>query len=303
MNTFVSTGAPNYNPFMGPQGTDLGPQAAPGSAAGKNRNFAEMAELGGTLMHGSLAASVGLPKPGIFTQTSTTMEHLGSLGENQISADMSNFMALFQQLAQNMRGTARTQRTVDMQSQVSALQGAAAEMKSAAKSRFTASMIQSGMQIFGGLAQAGLSTGAAYKTLQGNSLTASGKAKMADARNGGEFRTSAQTESIRADGNILKTDGANAKTYGDALNGFSQAAGSLMNGAGGLVAAFYTLKADRHDAGRSELETQAKVFETGVQHSNDIMQQMMDVIRDVREKLQSMQQSGFETIRGISRNI
>ena len=51
------------------------------------------------------------------------------------------------------------------------------------------------------------------------------------------------------------------------------------------------------------LETQAKVHETGVQHANDMMQQMMDVIRDVRDKLQSIQQAAVETNRGIARNI
>ena len=35
----------------------------------------------------------------------------------------------------------------------------------------------------------------------------------------------------------------------------------------------------------------------------NMMQQMMDVIRDVRDKLGAMEQSRAETIRGIARNI
>ena len=34
-----------------------------------------------------------------------------------------------------------------------------------------------------------------------------------------------------------------------------------------------------------------------------MMQQMMDVIRDVREKIKDIQQSNVETTRGIARNI
>ena len=45
------------------------------------------------------------------------------------------------------------------------------------------------------------------------------------------------------------------------------------------------------------------LHETGVQHANDMMQQMMEVIRDVREKLASIQQAQVDTTRSIARNI
>lgn len=296
-------GASARNAYAAYPDTEEGLAVAPGSAAGNNASSFELLEQAYTLINGKSPADVGLPKPGFFTQPATTMMHLGSLGPDKVEADVSNCSILMLKLAQNTRGMTRTQRTVHMQSQVSALQSAAAEMKSAAQSRFTASMIQGGMQILGGLTQALLSSAAAYKTLKANSLTSSGRAMKADARNGAGFRTAPETESIRADGNTLKTDGANAKTYGDTLNSYSQAAGGIMSGAGSIAAAFYTLNADRHDARRSELEAQSKVFETGVQQANDTMQQMMDVIRDVRDKLQSIQQSAIETNRSISRNI
>jgi hypothetical protein len=45
------------------------------------------------------------------------------------------------------------------------------------------------------------------------------------------------------------------------------------------------------------------VAESGAQHANDMMQQMMDVIRDIRDKLGAIEQSRGETNRGIARNL
>lgn len=40
-----------------------------------------------------------------------------------------------------------------------------------------------------------------------------------------------------------------------------------------------------------------------MQQANDTMQQMMEVIRDVREKLAAIDQGRIETVRNISRNV
>ncbi|MCY1311373.1 hypothetical protein D9M70_616640 [compost metagenome] len=62
-------------------------------------------------------------------------------------------------------------------------------------------------------------------------------------------------------------------------------------------------KAAEHDAKRSEMEAQAKVHESGMQQASEMAQQMMDVIRDMRDKLSAIEQSRLETNRGIARNI
>lgn len=82
-----------------------------------------------------------------------------------------------------------------------------------------------------------------------------------------------------------------------------QAAGQIMGGIGGLAAAPLNLAADLADARRAEADMHAKEHEMNVQHANDMMQQMMDVIRDINEKMGSIQQAQIEANRGIVRNI
>lgn len=84
---------------------------------------------------------------------------------------------------------------------------------------------------------------------------------------------------------------------------FGQGASGVLGGIGGMINASQERAAAEHDANKSERETEAKVFETKSQQANDFMQQMMDVIRDVRDKLSAIEQSNVETNRGIARNI
>jgi len=248
------------------------------------------------------AAAVNLPAPVAFTSASDTLAHLGTLGDNQTSADIYSFMALFQKLAQEMRGSARIQRNADMQAQTASLQGAAAEMRSAAKSRFVGAVIQGSMQIAGGLAQAGFSARAASKTLESAQLKADGKGMLLELKEGSANMGPARQSALQNGGDALVAQSKIAEAAAGKATAYSQGAGTI-SALGNMVGAGLTLKADLHDARRSELEAQASVFDTSVQHSNDTMQQMMDVIRDVREKLGSMQQAAVETNRGIARNI
>ncbi|MNH45096.1 hypothetical protein D3C81_2310010 [compost metagenome] len=70
-----------------------------------------------------------------------------------------------------------------------------------------------------------------------------------------------------------------------------------------MVNASQERKAAEHDAKKAELEALSKVHDSATQQATEMAQQMMDVIRDVREKLSSIEQSRMETNRGIARNI
>lgn len=230
--------------------------------------------------------SLPLPQQG-QSKSEQISANLSSFSDTQVSADIFSFMALFQKLAQQMRDTARTQRTTDMQTQVSALQNAAEKMTDAAAERLTAAIAQGSMQIAGGMMQMGLSAASISSTVKG--------AKMG-----------AQADTMSPKAAALtgaKADAAKLTATGQARLNYSQAAGGITAGLGGIIGASFTHKADLLDADKMNLETQAKVSETGVQHANDMMQQMMDVIRDVRDKLSSIQQASIETNRGIARNI
>lgn len=88
-----------------------------------------------------------------------------------------------------------------------------------------------------------------------------------------------------------------------ALTGTGQGVSQAFGGIGSIVNASQELKAAGHDAKKAELEATAKVHESASQQAGDLMQQMMDVIRDVRDKLGAIEQSRVETTRGIARNI
>lgn len=229
------------------------------------------------------------------------INHLGSLGAEQVSADIYAFMALFQKLAQSMRDTARMQRDTATQAQVSALQNAADKMKTAAEARFSAAIAQAAMQIVGGVMQAGLSTASMVKTVQGAGLGNQGKDMLAQAKDP-KLSSSGQI-GLKTQGNDLIRQSDIATGRGAGLMNFGTASSGISAGIGGCISAHFTKDADMADSERARFDAQAKLAETGQQQANDAMQQMMDIIRDVREKLQSIQQAAIETNRGIARNV
>lgn len=86
-------------------------------------------------------------------------------------------------------------------------------------------------------------------------------------------------------------------------NAWAEAGNTMMGVIGKSASAGLDFEASLHEANASRLQAQAKLHESASQQANDMMQQMMDVIRDVRDKIQAMDQSRLETTRGIARNI
>ncbi|AVO50562.1 hypothetical protein C6568_15970 [Melaminivora suipulveris] len=244
-----------------------------------------------------------LAEPRAPTQLDAVQASLGRFDDSQVSADIYAFMALFQKMAQEMRNTARTQRTTEFQGQITALQNAAEKMKDAAGQRFAAAITQGITQIVGGLAQAGASAYSAKQTIQGARMEARGSNLLAKAEAGAGSNPSSNVLGVTQRGNNMIAAGKELGASGTKWAGYGQGASGLIGGMGGIIAAGFNNKADLLDADKTNLETQAKMHETAVQHANDMMQQMMDVIRDVRDKLASIQQSQVETTRGIARNI
>ena len=114
---------------------------------------------------------------------------------------------------------------------------------------------------------------------------------------------SSQQAAMNTRANSLEASGTKWTGTGQALNSAAMGVSGITGGIGGIVGAGFTNKADLADAKRAELEAQAKVHETAVGHASDLMQQMMDIIRDIRDKLSSIEQATLETNRGIARNI
>ncbi|WP_323018735.1 type III secretion system translocon subunit SctB [Castellaniella sp.] len=211
-----------------------------------------------------------LPKP---SGDKPMSDPFGGLSSESVSIDIYSVMALFQKCAQEMRNQAREVRNSEMQNQVSSLKNAAQEIRNAAEDRMQQAIISGAFQITGGLVSVGMG-------VTGGVLGAKGINAGADTVSGMKLSNVAST-----------------------LSNSAQGAGSIFTGIGGMVGSSKEREAAEHDAKKSELESDAKVHEQSVQQANDLMQQMMDVIRDVREKLGAIDQARNETNRGIARNV
>lgn len=95
--------------------------------------------------------------------------------------------------------------------------------------------------------------------------------------------------------NQLHADGLSA-TKGEA-------ASKLLAGSGNAIHAFQESSAAENDAKKTDEEATAKAYEIGYQQSSEMMSQVQDLLRDLREKLSATLQSEVETTRAISRNI
>lgn len=225
------------------------------------------------------------------------------LGEEDVQGDMYAVMALFQKMAQEQRNAAREVRGAEMQAQVSSLKDAAQEIRSAAQDRFVGAVVSGAMQIVGGAISmgAGIAGGAASlkggaKTIEsGQKTEMAGELRMMGDSNGADVMTGTAK--------ILDGQATRYAAGGQMLNSIGQGSSGIAGGIGTIVNAHQEKDAAQHDAKKAELEADAKVHDSGVQQANDLMQQMMDVIRDVRDKLSSIDQSRIETNRGIARNI
>ncbi len=191
--------------------------------------------------------------------------------ETSVSTDIYAFMALFTQLAQQMRQAAKEQRQTELQSQVTAINNAANLMIDAAEKRFAAAMVQGGMQIASGAVTVGSGIGSAI---------AVAKAKPDQLLTGSKFLTQ-----LNASQNIT--------------SGSSQ----ILTGMATMISASMELDAAKIDAEAKEQEALGTGAQARRDSAQEVAQNMADLIKDIREQLRAIAQSDIETNRGIARNI
>jgi len=245
------------------------------------------------------------------------LKNLQSLTADDAIVDCFDFMKVFQQCQMLMRKTAREQRASELSAQVTALNSAADKMKAAADKRLTAGIAQGVMGIVGGIAQIG--AGAAQLSnatgaLQNRTSAAESqkwesvaRLEAKDLNRSGNLAQGAAANKI-ADGYKQMAAGRNA--IADNLGSRAQAWGTVGQGVGGIANSGGTIlggvlnhAAEMQEVDKAKLEAEAKVHETNVQHANEIMQNTLEIIRDIQEKLAATQQAQTETNRGIARNI
>ncbi|MEO5672262.1 MAG: type III secretion system translocon subunit SctB [Ramlibacter sp.] len=231
------------------------------------------------------------------SEATQSTARLSLLQQDDVKADIYSFMALFAQMAQSMRNSARATRTAETNMEISAKLLAVDKMAAAAEKRFVSSMIQGVAQVVGGVIQVGASVASVGFTVRGAKAEAAGRTLLKEV----EVGTSNQTmgpnlqTSLTAQAHSTIAAGARQSAIGSALTGSGTGMSSMLGGIGTMASAATTKEADAQDQARARLDVEAKVHETAVQHSNEMMQQMMDIIRDVREKLQSIEQAALQT--------
>lgn len=266
---------------------------------------------------------------------------LGAVESNQ-PVDIYAIMGLIQKSAQEMRNTNREIRASELNAQVGELMSAANDMQKAANFRLAAGIVQGFVQMASGAAQAYGSIRAAAKSAQAmgpqqeatqlkgdaqkmndsaqklstqaqDLRTQAGVAKSSRSVNklqaqaqeadtqASKLRSNARVKDTQASTQQARVDGLNESARSFSTN--ADSAGKLLGGAGEIITAGLRFAADSADVSAKRHEARAKLHESAVSGANEMMQQMMDVIRDVKDKLASIDQSRIETNRGIARNI
>ena len=211
-----------------------------------------------------------LPAPDSSTKGG---DPFGNVSSEDVAVDIYAVMALFQKCAQELRDMAREVRNSSMQAQVTTLQKSAAEIRNAAENRLQQAIIAGSLQIAGGALSVSMGVAGGIYGAQG-------------------IKQGSTTQ--------LGMELANKAAV---LSGTAQGAGSMVSSIGSVAGAFKEQAASENDAKRAEYEAAAKVYDQNVQQANDLMQQMLEIIRDMRDKFGAIDQARSETNRGIARNV
>lgn len=273
--------------------------------------------------------------------TEKVLTNLDDILANQ-PYDIYSALALAQKTAQEMRTTNREIRSTEFGAQIDELTKSADDMQKAANYKLAASLVQSGTQIISGSIQLMGSLNSAAKAGQAvapqneatamkaeakdlNSVADKMAIKTEDMRSSAKFAPDAATNSdllakagqrdhhmnvIRDKATAASNKAAAAQAQAD---GFTKDAEKSSSKAGGYAKATDILggvavSALNHKASTAEVssrrhDARAKVHETAASQANEMMQQMLEVIRDIRDKLASIQQSHQQTVRGITQNF
>lgn len=289
MNMEIGSGMRSVTPKLSETSLESGAPIATDKPSGlSGTDSGELSALQNScqaLTGGAKTALDKIPSPAGSGTSSSLSGALEKLGEASFTTDLYSIMALLQKSAQDMRDTARIERNSELQAQISALDSAAEQMKIAADWKLAAGIVQGVASIGAGLAQAG-----------------SGLTQMGTSAGSGIIGL----KGIGSDGKISDRADQGSKLVSGLGTGFSQiqgAGGTLISGAGSIVSSALTYQADLAEAQKTRLETDAKEHETAAQHASDWMQEMMEVIRDIKDNTKTANQMNHESISGITRNV
>ncbi|KCV60475.1 type III secreted protein BopD [Bordetella bronchiseptica 99-R-0433] len=258
-----------------------------------------------------------LPVPDLAASDaiSRTRAALDDLDAAWLGEDIYALMAVLQQASQQMREAARVARDAEATRQTQALGDAASQMRQAANERMAGAIVAGAMQMAGGLVQLGAGLAAGVQAMGGAAAQAKGAAFSEQAstsrkvaaglHDAPELQATVQARAAQFEAQAASfgADAARSSAKSQRVSSVAQAGAAAAGGVGGLTGAAQERRAAEHEARRAELEVEAKVHETASRRADEAMQQMLDIIRGIREKLAGMEQSRSETARSVARNI
>lgn len=248
------------------------------------------------------------PQPGALSGTgSTPMDGL----EEEFSADVYAFLALFQQLAQTMKTFAKLEAITELQAQVNALVSAAEDMKAAAEKRFTSALTQAMGQIVSGAVQVGagsLALLATYQSVAKENASLKAKAEKEqlaggakDADEGGVAKIKAEDPKGDKNPQTLDQQSRRYAAAGQFGNIAGTGLGQSTTGSTSLAAARDSRDAELLEAERTEKDAIAAEHEKVYQASMEFASTMQEIISATRQALNSMEQQRNENVRATLR--
>lgn len=197
-------------------------------------------------------------QPGDFLHASVSVGKL----QDTVKMDIFIMMALFHQIGDELKQSAREHRLAQKDIQIQELQNAADKMRSAAELAMWAGICSGITQVVSGIS-----------SMIGGIGGVVGGAKG--------------------------TDGAMAvgKGWGEAWGGF----GKLTEGGGQIGSSILNYYAEMERAQQKEHEANATKAEALSQQENEMMQEMSELIKKIRDMLQSIEQSNMDTMKNILR--
>jgi len=221
----------------------------------------------------------------IATATST----LSRIDAKDVATDLYSIMALMLQVYQSERTANREVRQSGYQIQAADQYAAADKMRNAAEARMWGSIFSAGAQVAGGALTLGGGVASGVMSIKAAGLSNEAAQKLAD----GEAAGAKALEAL-----ATKWSGS-AQMVSSTTGGLS----SVVTGAGSLANALKEKSATELDAEKMDLQTTSGKQEQMTQEVNERMQQLLDAIRDVLEKMRSIEQSRTEINRGIARSL
>lgn len=239
------------------------------------------------------------------SQAASTARVLDTLSGEELRTDVFAVLAAFSQMTRAMRASGKLELLHKNQQEQTDSLNAAEKMKIAAAERLTSALVQGVMQIVSGMVQLGFQAFALRYTIESAKLDLEAKTQLANIAKGEKLSNLTATEV--ADQTILaNTVAADATVHGSRgqlLTAAGQASSSLAGGLGSAVGGHNTKRADDAAYEQTTLDIAAKKLATEAAQINELLQHLLELIRDVRETLKALQQMTDDSNRAIVRNI